>query len=98
MFLYCLKDKVDTKSLITLKDKVFSRKELVGELKKLKFNSKEQRLILDEAMMPTDNYMKEGTQILPILRLITWLDNHFIMAYDFGGYFLAVNQKNQKKA
>ena len=40
---------------------------------------------------PSDNLFKtEGEQILPILRLITWLDNHFIKAYDFGGYFLAI--------
>ncbi|MEQ8188684.1 MAG: hypothetical protein ABRQ39_12000 [Candidatus Eremiobacterota bacterium] len=40
---------------------------------------------------PSGNLFKsEGEQILPILRLITWLDNHFIKAYDFGGYFLAI--------
>ena len=37
-----------------------------------------------------DLFKSEGEQILPILRLITWLDNHFIKAYDFGGYFLAI--------
>lgn len=40
---------------------------------------------------PSDNLFKsEGEQILPVLRFITWLDNHFIKAYDFGGYFLAI--------
>ncbi len=40
---------------------------------------------------PSGNLFKtEGEQILPILRFITWLDNHFIKAYDFGGYFLAI--------
>ena len=41
-------------------------------------------------------YIKEGTQLLPILRLITWLDPNFIKAYDFGGYFLAINLNKSK--
>jgi tetratricopeptide (TPR) repeat protein len=37
------------------------------------------------------NYIREGKQTLPMARLITWLDNHFDQAYDFCGYFLAIN-------
>lgn len=42
-------------------------------------------------------YMVEGKQTLPILRLITWLDPQFTKAYDFGGYFLAINLKKPRE-
>lgn len=34
---------------------------------------------------------KKNTAIVPMIRFVTILDPHFVAAYDFGGYHLAVN-------
>jgi len=92
-----LKDKIDITLLESLKDKVFSCQRLTWELRILKFNSRQIEIIQNASELPPDLYIIEGKHTLPLLRLITWLDNHFILAYDFGGYFLAVNQDKPRE-
>ena len=36
--------------------------------------------------------------IMPLIRLVTILDPHFVQAYDFGAYHLAVNLKKNKES
>ena len=58
--------------------------------------------------MKTDYYQHEyeysgkdfrtNEPIMPLIRLITLLDPHFIQAYDFGAYHLAVNLKKKDES
>ena len=58
--------------------------------------------------MKTDYYQHEyefsgksfqtNEPIMPLIRLITILDPHFIQAYDFGAYHLAVNLKKKEES
>lgn len=42
--------------------------------------------------------LAENSAIMPLIRLITLLDPHFVQAYDFGAYHLAVNLKKHKES
>lgn len=58
--------------------------------------------------MKTDYYHHEyefrgidyrtNESLMPLIRLITILDPHFVQAYDFGAYHLAVNLKKKKES
>ncbi|HPZ09516.1 MAG TPA: tetratricopeptide repeat protein [Candidatus Eremiobacteraeota bacterium] len=97
------KENIDNKklqSIESLKNRKFPTSELLGKLKDMSLNKEEIDLLFRYAIYwnarpdvkrPENLYIYEGTQMLPILRLITWLDPGFIKAYDFGGYFLAIN-------
>jgi len=39
----------------------------------------------------------ENKSLMPLIRLVTYLDPHFVQAYDFGGYHLAVNLKKPEE-
>jgi len=39
----------------------------------------------------------EDKSLMPLIRLVTYLDPHFVQAYDFGGYHLAMNLKKPKE-
>lgn len=41
---------------------------------------------------------KRNESLMSLLRLVTILDPHFVQAYDFGGYHLAINLKKPQEA
>ena len=42
--------------------------------------------------------LTKNEPIMPLIRMITILDPHFVQAYDFGAYHLAVNLKHYKES
>ncbi len=42
--------------------------------------------------------LSQNEAIMPLIRLITLLDPHFVQAYDFGAYHLAVDLKRHKES
>ncbi|MDQ7823414.1 MAG: tetratricopeptide repeat protein [Candidatus Eremiobacteraeota bacterium] len=46
----------------------------------------------------TQKDWRQNEPLMPLIRLVTLLDPHFVQAYDFGGYHLAVNLKKPDEA